>query len=63
MSPRGPELDDAMHCAWLRSELDRLRTAYATRGEELELVRAQLQATRTRREDVVRALVAVLRSV
>lgn len=60
--PRGPELDDAVHCAWLRAELDALRTRYATVCEERDLARAQLDAVRTRRAETVRALVAVLRA-
>lgn len=60
--PRGPELDDAVHCAWLRSELDTLRMAYGRQVEENQLLRAQLAAVRTRREETVRALVAVLRA-
>lgn len=62
MSPRGPELDDAVHCAWLRAELARALDLLMTRTEERDLARAQLEATRTRREETVRALVAALRA-
>jgi len=51
VSPRGPELDDAVHCAWLRAELARALDLLMTRTEERDLARAQLEATRTRRRD------------
>lgn len=51
-----------MHCAWLRSELDRATTLVAIRTEERDLARAQLAAVKARRAETVRVLVSALRA-
>jgi hypothetical protein len=62
MTPRGPELDDAAHCEWLRGEVDRLTTSLCTRTEEVRMLRAQLLAAERRRHEAVGLLMAAMRA-
>jgi hypothetical protein len=62
MTPRGPELDDAAHCEWLRAELDRATTTLCIRTEEVAMLRAQLAAAERRRHEAVGLLMAAMRA-